>query len=118
MAEMTLTGQGYVFQFPEDFDDRAEWEMTDKGYLNGSTVELADGRKFAVFFFDPVRLRQELEMNCRDREPYLTEPGLVVVPEVTREVIHQAIEGLVREGYFETQKPLATVPTVNGSTSS
>jgi hypothetical protein len=109
---MTLATPEITYHFPPEFDDRAECEMTLKGHLCGGEVELADGRRFPVTFFDPVRLSQDLEMTSRRGELAFIEPALVVISEVTREVILRTLPELVRQGFFDHLKPLA-VPVAN-----
>ena len=94
-----------TFHFPPDFDERAEFEMTPRGYLAGGQIELADGRRFPVTFYDPVRLAQDVESCVESGVPMLAEPGLVVIPEVTREVLLRTIPELVRERFFDHLNP-------------
>jgi hypothetical protein len=103
MATATAT---YTIHYPDDFDAREEYEMPLKGYFSGVTVELADGRRYNLFFFDPVRLRQELELSAKDARPYVAEPSMVVIPDVTPAAIEQAVAGLVRDRFFDHLKPL------------
>jgi hypothetical protein len=112
---MVLTTPAAKFHFPPDFDHQAEYEMTPKGYLCGGEVELADGRRFPVTFFDPVRLTQDLEEMGRHGEAVFIEPALVVIPEVTRERILRAIPELVRQRFFDHMRPIVA-PTANGVT--
>src|SRR5205823_1300742 len=103
--------------FHPDFNERAEWVMPDRGYLSHTVVELDDGSRYPVFFFEPTRLRQELEIDTKSGRPYLAEPGMIVVPEVTRAAIHVAVERLANEGYFQHLRPLtgpSSVAAVNG----
>ncbi len=103
--------------FGEHFDERAELEMSDRGYLSHVVVELDDGSRYPVFFFEPTRLRQELEIDVKSGRPYLAEPGMIVVPEVTRAAIQAAVERLAQEGYFQRLLPLsneARLTTQNG----
>lgn len=90
---------------PEGFDARWEDEMTVKGFLNGVIVR-SRGLRYPVYFIDPIRLQQDLaaetEMGC----PYFTEPGLIVLPEVTLRAVETAVERLWGEGYFDTLKPI------------
>jgi tetratricopeptide (TPR) repeat protein len=92
--------------FPDDFDERAEFEMTSRGYLSRATVELADGSEYEVYFTDPVRLAQSLEDDARAGRPYYAEPNLIVLEEVTRPAIEEAVRGLWESGYFGHLKPL------------
>lgn len=110
---MTLATPGMTYHFPPEFDERAEYEMTLKGHLCGGEAELADGRRFPVTFFDPVRLSQDVEGMSRRGEPAFIEPGLVVVPEVTRERILQTLPELLRQRFFDHLKPLSA-PVANG----
>lgn len=110
---MTITTANIAYHFPPEFDERAEYEMTLKGHLWGGEVELADGRRFPVTFFDPVRLSQDLEAAARQGEPAFIEPALVVIPEVTRDGILRTLPELVRQRFFDHLKPVA-VPLANG----
>ena len=96
--------------FPEGFDARWEAEMTDKGYLSDVVVRLEDGARYLVNFFDPVRLSQDLQVLTESGSPFVAEPGLIVIPEVTRDAILTAIQGLNAAGFFETLKPLSDEP--------
>ncbi len=91
--------------FPEWYDDRAEFETPSKGWLPGVEVCLEDGSHYQLFFYDPVRLQQTLEDDAQAGRPYLAEPGLVVLPEVTTESIRRAVAGLYENGYFSHLKP-------------
>jgi hypothetical protein len=91
--------------FPEGFDDRWEYEMPLKGYLNEVTVRIDSGPSYLVNFINPVRLSQDLEEEIKSGRAYFTEPGLIVLPEVTRTAILSAVKSLWNEGYFENLKP-------------
>lgn len=106
---MKITTELATFHFPADFDDRAEFEMTPRGYLSGGQIELPDGRRYPVTFYDPVRLAQDVESGVESGVPMLAEPGLVVIPKITREALRQTIPELVRERFFDhlNPKPLA-----------
>ena len=85
--------------FPQGFDERSAFEMTSKGYVSAQ-VETADGAQHPVFFYDPVRLQQDLESVTAQGEPCLTEPGLVILPEVTVEAAERAVQFLWQRGFF------------------
>jgi hypothetical protein len=103
---MNTQAISFTLIFPEWYDERAEFEHSAKGYLPDVEVSLADGSRHRLYFYDTVRLGQDLEEYARTGKPYLGEPGLVVVPEVTREYIHKAVAGLLQEGFFQGLKPL------------
>src|SRR5262249_14387129 len=94
--ETVIKHEQFTFHFPDEWDERAEWEMNARGCLSYSSVELPDGRRFEVDFYDPVRLRQELELGIPRGYPCIAERGMIVVPEVTREAILAAVDYLVR----------------------
>lgn len=103
---MAVSVAKYTVVFPEWYDDRAEFEHAAKGYLPDVEVVLADGSRYCLYFYDPGRLGQDLEEYARAGKPFLAEPGLVVVPEVTREYVTKAIAGLWDNGFFQNLKLL------------
>jgi hypothetical protein len=104
---MATDANGFTIHFPDWLDERAEWEVESKGWLQGVTVELADGARYSVFFYDPVRLSQDLQSDASQGRPYAAEPGMIVVPEVTREAIGEAVGQLVKAGFFYHLQPLS-----------
>jgi hypothetical protein len=110
---MEYCGERFTLHLPDEFDARSEWEMPSRGYLSHSTVELESGRTYPVFFYDAVRLGQELEMSAKLDRPFIAEPGMIVLTEVTREAICRALDRLVEEGYFAHLEPL-TARDVSG----
>ena len=109
---MTSATRQFVFHYPPDFDAQSEFEMPSKGYLAGGEVEL-NGSRYPVTIYDPVRLKQELELAAEGGVAVICEPALVVVPEVTPAAIASAVEELVRQRYFDHLKPIAA-PVANG----
>jgi len=83
--------------FPEWYDQRGEWEAKEKGWLDGVEVRLAGGKTQPLFFYDPVRLAQDLEAETRQGRPCVAQRGMIVIPEVTREAILTAVEKLMDE---------------------
>jgi hypothetical protein len=98
---MTLNLERCRVLFPDWYDELAEVEAEHKGWLQGVSVELADGRRVPVHFYDPVRLGQDLEEDAKWGRPCIAEPGLIVVPAVTREAIRQAVAYLSGTDYFD-----------------
>lgn len=91
-----------IFEHGMDENDEAEARM--RGYRSHVWIELSDGTKHRVTFFDPVRLTQELEQETGLGRPFVGEPGLIVVPEVTKEYMETAARTLANEGFFATPK--------------
>src|SRR5438552_17958627 len=96
----TVTDQ-YAVLFPEDFDERAEYEIRLKGWCGGVVAQLQNGSRSELTFFDPVRMQQELAHSTQTGSPYFAEQKLVMLPEVTTESIHMAVEGLCCENFSD-----------------
>src|SRR5437762_2547115 len=107
---MATATAAYTFHFPAGYDDRVEAEMTDKGYLPGVVVELADGSRYELTFYDHVRLGQNVVRMAPLGHPCYANPNMVVVPEVTPAAIQAAVEHLVGQGYFRRLKPVELKP--------
>src|SRR5580704_9995299 len=91
-----------VFQFP--FDELASYEAKARGYLSHAFVEFDDGGRCPVVFCDPVRLKQDLDVDGSEGRSFIAEPGMIVVPEVTREFMKRAVESLFEQGFFNAFK--------------
>jgi hypothetical protein len=96
----------YTIVFPQEYHERRELETPAKGWLSDVEVHLEDGRHYALTFFDPIRLAQELAADAQAGRPYFAEPGLVVLPEVSTASIEAAVPGLLRDGFFAHLKPV------------
>jgi hypothetical protein len=94
------TTEPYEIVFPDWYDERGEWEAKEKGWLQGVEVRFSNGDVHPVFFYDPVRLAQDLETDTKHGRPFVAQPGMIVVPEITREAILEVIGGLVDDGFF------------------
>ena len=103
---MSTAADDWLVHFPEGYNAQREHETPWRGYLSDVVVELGDGSRYRLFFMDPVRLQQELADQVQQGQPYLAEPNLVVLPEVTTAAIHKAVEQLVEDHYFQDLKSL------------
>jgi hypothetical protein len=92
--------------FPADYDAQSEFETPFRGYLSDVEVE-SEGRRYRLYFIDPVRLAQELKANIDSGRSYFAEPNLIILPEVTTDTIKNAVEGLARDGFFQQLKNTA-----------
>lgn len=84
--------------FKYGWDDKDEEETPMKGYRSDGIVQSAEGEMYPVYFIDPVRLQQDLEAETENGSPFLTEPGLIVLPEVTLEAMENVVKKLWRQG--------------------
>ncbi len=85
----------FALQFPKDFHEY-EWEVKAKGFFSEARLS-SSGRQYRLNFYDPVRLRQEVESELQ-RGNVFFEPNLVVVNSVTRADMERAVEVLVQSG--------------------
>jgi hypothetical protein len=88
------------------FDEQAELEMPARGYLQDVDVRFDDGATYRLYFMDPVRLQQDAAGEFETGRTVFAEPGLVVVPEVTRGNILAAVEQLFADNFFEHLRPV------------
>ena len=98
-----------IFHFP--FDERAADEARARGYLSHVSVEVEDGSQYAVFFYDPVRLGQDLEEMTKHGSPCIGDPGMIVVPEVTMDYMNKAIAILAEQSFFSYFRQIRLEPS-------
>ncbi len=90
--------------FAHDVDDR---DMAPHGYRGDAVVELADGDAFPVYFYEPDAVREELEARSKSGfGPFVAEPGLVIVPEITVANMKSSVLELIEVGYFSHLRPV------------
>ena len=94
--------------FEGGFDDFDAFNAIGAGYRGGVLVELHDGSRYPVVFYDPVRLGQDLEEESKQGSTFIAEPGMIVLAEVSLENMKAAVSGLQRQGYFVHLKAVAS----------
>lgn len=92
--------------FVGEFTDLDAYNAQARGYLSHVLVQVGGGRLYPVVFYDPVRLGQDLEELAARGRPFLAEPGMIVVHEVTPEAMRTAAQGLAAEGFFDRMTPV------------
>ena len=92
--------------FEGGFDEREAFEARARGYRDHVIVELDNSNRYPVVFYDAVRLKQDLEDEARLGNPFLADPGLIVLQEVTEENMRCAVAKLVEQRFFDGFKPL------------
>ena len=95
--------------FRESLDEYFWWEISQKGWYTGTVAELPGGKYYALTFYDPSRLSQDLQGEVELGRPCLVEHALVVVPEVTKACMNAAVQMLFSRGWFEHLVPSKTV---------
>ena len=66
-----------------NFGDREADEANSRGYLGSAYVQLEDGSRVPVVFYDIGRLGQDLASEAESGHPFISAPGLIVLTEVT-----------------------------------
>ena len=82
-------------------DERALYEIEQKGFFEHAIANLPDGSRVRVSFWTPGRLSEDLETDLKWGKKCLAEPGLIVVSNVTLENMRAAVEDLYARGYFD-----------------
>lgn len=89
--------------YPKELDSLAFFEIESKGWLSGVIIELANGSRHNVTFYDPIRLSQDLESELASGKSSLIEQGLIIIPVVTKTNIEKAIIQAIEENFFHSQ---------------
>ena len=89
-----------------DWQEDDDIIIRDKGWFCNNLVELENGNRFQVCFFDYVRLGQELKYNIKNGQPFFIEDNLIVLSEITIENMQKAIIKAETLGFFENLKPI------------
>lgn len=102
-----------LLHFREPFDEIA-WEVTAKGWYSGVTIEVENGSRYPVFFYDPDRLAGDLKHSIEGikagwGKPFIAEVGMIVIPEITEENMRTAIQGLYEAGWFDSFQPIKDI---------
>jgi len=93
-------------EFEGGFDEREAFEARARGHRSHVCVVLSGGERYAVAFYDPVRLQQDLEEETAAGHACIADPGMIVLPEITLEHMQRAVEQLVDQGYFDSLRPI------------
>ena len=97
-------------EFPKlillDWQEGDDWLLKSKGWFCHNFVELANGNRYRVCFYDSVRLGQELKDNDQNGKPFFIEDALIVLTEVTLENMKAAIIEAEEQKFFESLKPI------------
>lgn len=88
-----------MFELP--FGERDAFEAESKGFLGDARAQYSDGSCIPLTFYTTTRIAQDLQEEARWGRPYIAEPGLIVVENVTLEQMETAVAELHKEGFFD-----------------
>jgi hypothetical protein len=86
----------------EEVSDNYFLDKKDRGYLSISRVELPDGKQYPLYFYDATILKSSFDRGRR----FFAKPGLIIIPEITKEHMENAVEELYEQGYFDHLRPM------------
>ena len=92
--------------FINGLSENALIEAHDRGYLSHVAVNVG-GHMYPVVFYDSIRLQQDVSGGASHGRPFVADPGMIVLSEITLEAIRNVVERLFAEGYFEYLVPLS-----------
>src|SRR5438874_375633 len=81
-------------------------EAKSRGYLSHVLVEVDNGLLYPVFFYDAVRLKQDLDEEAKLGRPFVADPGMIVLLSVTQSAMEAAVQTLNQEGFFGRLQPV------------
>jgi hypothetical protein len=102
---MSISSSSAKLVFAPCVSERTILEARDRGYLSHVLAEV-DGHCYPVFFYDPVRLGQDLQESAKSGWPIIADPGMIVLPDLTLEAMENAVQRLSQQGFFEHLVPL------------
>ena len=71
-----------------------------KGYCDNVRVKLPNAYTYKLCFYDPIRLKQDIES-----EIFIAIPNLIVILTVTKANIENAVYNAWKGGFFDNLKP-------------
>ena len=93
-----------ILVLPDDFDRGLGEELAIKGFCPFGKVRSATGEEYPVCFYTPTTLEQEV---TRTPSHCVFEPGMIVVPDITRIIMEQAVTVAWEHGFFRHLRPTA-----------
>jgi hypothetical protein len=102
-------------RFVREFSDKDAFEAQARGYLSHVMVEFDGGRIYPIFFYDVVRLQQDLEESVKQGRRFIADAGMIVLEEITPESMKAAVEQLGREGFFDRLTPMTKDDVLSAS---
>lgn len=90
-----------TLEFPYGFDERIQFDAEQRGLYYLAIVRLPGGERVQVGFYDPLRIAQDLEREGRRKGSCVAIPGMIVIPNVTREYMESAVQELWRGEFFD-----------------
>jgi len=94
------------------FTDFDEWDTPQRGYRSGVCLEINE-RNYPLFFYDIVRLQQDLIGSAQWGLCCIAEYGMIVIDEVTLEKMISTAKALLKTDYFSKQKSYSSIEIID-----
>lgn len=85
--------------FEGGFTELDAFNAVGAGYC-AAVVEWNDGSRHPVLFYDPMRIEQNLQEEAKQGTPFIAEPSMIVLPEVSLDNMKAAVAALDSQGFF------------------
>ncbi|HZY36611.1 MAG TPA: hypothetical protein VFE53_08180 [Mucilaginibacter sp.] len=95
--------ENVLIHFLTGNDQSAENHYAQKAYRNDVVVEI-DGLFYEVYFYVESTMKYEMRLTMKDEitaSGFFSMPGLIVVEDISNEIIYSAIDQLVDLKYFD-----------------
>ncbi len=99
-----MDSEGFPKLILLDWQEDDEWLIRSKGWFCHNQVELSNGNRYQICFYDKARLGQELDDNVKNGKPFFIEDALIILSEITVENMKAAITEAEKQGFFENIK--------------
>lgn len=95
---------GVELRFAVPLTDETLPEAEARGYLSHVLVRVGVNH-YAVTFYDPVRLGQDIDTESEFGRPFVAIPGMIVLRRITHDSMTTAVRALAAEGFFAHLQP-------------
>jgi len=84
-----------------DIDDSLVlFELKSKGYLSGTILEINNGNKYTLNFYDSTRFKQDVDEELAG-DDFFYEENVVIIRKITKDNILVAVNNIVMKKTFE-----------------
>lgn len=84
--------------FEHDVDEN---DLAPQGFRGDIRIEFPNGDSFPVYFYEPQAVQEELTARAKwGFGHFVSEPGLVIIPEITLSNIKTVVAELIEIGHF------------------
>jgi hypothetical protein len=87
-------------------NDVHDCDIAPLGFRGDVCVEFTSGETFPIYFYEPIAVQEELAARSKwGLGCYVSEPGLVIVPQITIASMKAVVAELLEIGHFKHLMP-------------